>query len=59
MDIYMADAAGGGINLYLVMVNGKIYDQMTATRRLSWSEQHDIIDGYREALIAMPHLIKE
>lgn len=59
MDIYISDCASGGYNLYLVMVNGKVFDKMTATRRLTWSEQWDIVAGYKEALTALPHLIKD
>lgn len=49
-DVYVADHAGGGINYYVVMVNGKPYDEMTSRKRLTWSEQWDIAAGYKEAL---------
>ncbi len=49
-EVYVADHAGGGINLYIVMVNSKPYDELISTKRLTWSEQWDIAAGYKEAL---------
>ena len=58
-DVYVADHAGGGINLYIVMVNGKSYDQLISSKRLTWSEQWDIAAGYKEALDAMDEAVVE
>lgn len=49
-DVYVADHAGGGINYYVVMVNGQPYDDMTSSKRLTWTQQWDIAAGYKEAL---------
>lgn len=49
-DVYVADHAGGGINYYVVMVNGKPFDDMFSSKRLTWSEQWDIAAGYKESL---------
>lgn len=58
-EVYVADHAYGGYNLYVVMVNGKPYAELVARHRLTWSQQADIAAGYREAFEAMPHLIKD
>lgn len=50
IDVYVADHAGGGINYYVVMVDGNPYDDFTSTKMLTWSEQWDIAEGYKEAL---------
>ena len=52
MDVYVAEAAGGGLNAYVVMVDGKVYDTFTSSKRLSWSQMDDVARGYREALDA-------
>lgn len=49
-DVYVADQSGGGINYYVVMVNGEAYDAFFSKRRLTWSEQWDVAAGYKEAL---------
>lgn len=49
-DVWVSVVSGGGPWVYVVMVDGKPYDEMTSTRALTWSEQADIASGYREAL---------
>lgn len=43
---------GSILTIYRVMVNGKEYDRMHLNfgPRLTWAQQKDIADGYREAL---------
>lgn len=49
-EVYVADHAGGGINYYVVMVDGKPYNDFFSTKRLTWTEQWDVAQGYKEAL---------
>lgn len=37
-------------HMYDVVVDGRVYDQFTSRRRLSWAEERDVVSGYREAL---------
>lgn len=51
MDVWVwFDYGMPGSNHYTVMVDGKPYDHFCSTKRLTWSEEGDIADGYREAL---------
>lgn len=50
-DVYVSEAHPH----YQVWVDGKIYDHMTMTPGhppLTWSQQWDVANGYREALDA-------
>lgn len=48
-DVYIADHSAYGTYFYVVIVNGQPYDTLRPTERLTWTEQCDIADGYREA----------
>lgn len=50
MDVYVTE----NHPLYQVWVDGAVYDSMLANfgPPLTWSQQWDIADGYREALSA-------
>lgn len=50
--VYLLDHASGGVNYYIVMVNGKKFDDFFSTKMLTWSQQWDIAEGYKEALDA-------
>lgn len=46
-DVYVADH----YPLYVVMVDGKPYDSFdTSGNPLTWTEQWDVAEGYREGL---------
>lgn len=49
-DIWIDDCSAGGIYYYIVMVDGKKYDEFVSSRHLTWSEQTDVAAGYREYL---------
>lgn len=48
--LWMNDCSSGGMNVYLVMRGHSVYDEFVSTKPLTWSQQADIIAGYREAL---------
>lgn len=50
-DVYVAEAGGAGINRYVVMVDGKVYDELiSSTGPLTSAQQGDVAAGYRDAL---------
>lgn len=36
--------------IYFVQVNGELYDWFQSFERLTWSQETDVVAGYREAL---------
>ena len=55
-NIWINDCSAGGINIYVVMQGHSVYDEILSDKPLTMKQQHDIIDGYREAL---DHYTKE
>ena len=51
-DVYVADHAYGGFNLYIVIVNGKPFNEINSSKRLTWREQNYIAASTKEALDA-------
>lgn len=49
-DIYIDEANLFGDWLYRIYVDGTKYDEFFSKTRLTWSEQNDVVDGYREGL---------
>lgn len=55
VDVYLVDATpqwpyNNGTYHYIIMADGKVYDQFSSTRRLTHSEMNDVEAGYREVL---------
>lgn len=49
--IWLNDCSAGGIYLYQVMRGRhEVYDEFLSTGPLTWSQQADVAEGYREAL---------
>jgi hypothetical protein len=49
-NIWINDCSGGGINIYMVMRGHSVYDEFVSTKPLTWKQQDDIIEQYKEAL---------
>ena len=53
MDVYVREEwTYGGQAYYTVWVDGQLYDNFTLTKKplLTWSQQIDVANGYKEAL---------
>ena len=56
VDVWIDDCSYGGLNLYRVMVDGKVYDELVSrTARLTHSQMIDVARGYEEALDSYIH----
>jgi hypothetical protein len=53
MDVWVEDNCSGGINLYVVMVDGRQYDSFISTDRLTHGQMVDVANGYEEALSSL------
>jgi hypothetical protein len=49
-EVYVTEVNLFGEYMYLVVVDGKKYDQMFSKSRLTWQDQRDMAKYYREAL---------
>lgn len=56
MDIWIAPMSGIWPPTYVIMVDGKARDYLTCRNgvRLTWSQENDIIAGYREWYESQP-----